>query len=654
MKILQKNNFMKQLYFIIAFYAISMTLMSQVVIKNCISGNCNNGWGKAEVSGGTYEGYFQNAIIHGKGATFTYSNGDVFKGEFRNGKINCTDGEYNRSNGDKIANCVFVDGVLKNGRYIFKNGDVYEGGFEKWKFTGKATFTYNSYSDKLHYIGEFENNMKNGQGCLTYRNGAKDDGEWKDDVFQGDKGKLLGRINGRDVILKQSNVSYNNKSYSVFFEPKFKLSKKNIQYFFLKDNYDVVGIIEVNNMSTINTGNYNPDWVSLNTNSELLKHINRNKHNKQIKGNLTLLAEDLYYDENKCIWKIILQCSTQAIDCNPAGKIENIKFIRHDPSDNGSFETVLKPSQEIIKIIENGNIPTIINGNIVTTGQYQGTYNFKKNDLVNIWTNKYNVSDDINLHNEGWTEYAEFPISYGIATDEEKKIVEASIALNNLNDNKIDTDFFEFIKADIDLGSAIDWSKDIDMNQCVLLSDATFDTYDLSHSLFSEILGLSSKKFIDNFKNKKFLIYENGNYKVLSFDYKSGRAPQGAPPRTAKAVVMAKTSTKNIVKYSNTLNYLGVVNSYLQFGTTIKAYTEGKISNAEYNMDLVMIGVGAIAIVVTAEVAIPMIVISGLYFIIKDYEKENPGKIQEFLNERADSWKKFEEITGERFWRITP
>ena len=36
------------------------------------------------------------------------------------------------------------------------------------------------------YMGEWKNNMKNGQGVMTYANGEKYEGEWKDDKREGD------------------------------------------------------------------------------------------------------------------------------------------------------------------------------------------------------------------------------------------------------------------------------------------------------------------------------------------------------------------------------------------------------------------------------------------------------------------------------------
>ena len=37
------------------------------------------------------------------------------------------------------------------------------------------------------YIGKFQNNKFNGQGVLTFKNGEKWEGKWKDDEFLGEK-----------------------------------------------------------------------------------------------------------------------------------------------------------------------------------------------------------------------------------------------------------------------------------------------------------------------------------------------------------------------------------------------------------------------------------------------------------------------------------
>jgi len=42
------------------------------------------------------------------------------------------------------------------------------------------------YMNGNKYMGEWKNNMKNGQGVMTYANGEKYEGEWKDDKREGD------------------------------------------------------------------------------------------------------------------------------------------------------------------------------------------------------------------------------------------------------------------------------------------------------------------------------------------------------------------------------------------------------------------------------------------------------------------------------------
>jgi len=598
---------------------VSSNLLGQEVIVNCKSGDCANGYGTATIGTATYVGYFKNKKIHGQG-TMTHANGDVYVGSFSEGVKSGRGGEYRRSNGDKVINCVFQNNVLKSGKYIFANGDTYEGGFEKWLFSGQGTFTYNRNSDKLHYIGEFVNGMKNGQGCLTYKNGTKEDGLWKDDVFQGIQGRLLGKINGKDVILKNDIVHYDNKTYSIFQEKKQIQSKLNILYFYIKESNEVVGIIKINN-PTFTQQTYNPDIVSLSTDEALLKHLNRNKYNKPAKGVLTHIGEGIYYDENYCIWKLFPK--KYSIYHNPEGKWENLKFVRPvPPNGNESYETILKTSSEVINLLEKDIYPDVISGTMVTTGGFQQTYNYVHVETSKFWRYIGHHYEDVDLHTSGWVVYAEFPITEGKPSIDERNRVETFIKLDNLKTGRLE--------------NFIEISETISKE-----SDNTIILSQIGLTLQEGIpVIIDFEKFSKALKDGKFILNTKNGDKLYKLTY------YGNQSQSAEMIQFAKKGTEQMAKVGNILTTTNLLTSNINVFFTMKSYIDGKISEEEYYLDIVMIGVGFVPITGWA--------VSGMYFIVKEIAKSDPEGFQKFLNDTDARARKFEEITGECFWRITP
>jgi hypothetical protein len=87
---------------------------------NCISGNCNTGFGTYIFpSGNKYVGNFVNSKREGKG-TFYFSNGDKFEGTFHNNER--SEGIYTYSNGAKYTGTYDASGIEYNGTMIALNG----------------------------------------------------------------------------------------------------------------------------------------------------------------------------------------------------------------------------------------------------------------------------------------------------------------------------------------------------------------------------------------------------------------------------------------------------------------------------------------------------------------------------------------------------
>ena len=73
------------------------------------------------------------------------------------------------------------DGI---GKYNYPNGDTYEGMWVNNIKEGEGTLTYNN--DRYTYIGTFKNDLFNGWGTLYIIGGEKYEGYWKDGRMDGE------------------------------------------------------------------------------------------------------------------------------------------------------------------------------------------------------------------------------------------------------------------------------------------------------------------------------------------------------------------------------------------------------------------------------------------------------------------------------------
>ena len=73
------------------------------------------------------------------------------------------------------------------GTFTWENSDKYVGEFKDGKFNGQGTYTFGPNSEWAgeKYVGQWWNNKKNGRGTYTYANGDKYVGEFRDDKFNG-------------------------------------------------------------------------------------------------------------------------------------------------------------------------------------------------------------------------------------------------------------------------------------------------------------------------------------------------------------------------------------------------------------------------------------------------------------------------------------
>ena len=121
------------------------------------SGYKNDCKGKVSYSNGTYNGFFKNDKMHGKG-TYTWKTGHKLIGTFYNG--NPTYGT-----------------ITFMGKW---KGDKYVGNFNNWNRHGQGTYYYKNGNI---YSGEWQNGKKHGKGTLTFKSGKVQKGNWKNDKF---------------------------------------------------------------------------------------------------------------------------------------------------------------------------------------------------------------------------------------------------------------------------------------------------------------------------------------------------------------------------------------------------------------------------------------------------------------------------------------
>lgn len=129
------------------------------VNAQCISGNCNNGYGIKKYNDGTlYIGDWWNDLPSGHG-TAIWPDGSIYVGDFIEGKYN------------------------GKGTH-FTNQNLYIGEFNHNLPSGNGTLFMNAGS---MYVGSFENGDMNGKGYFQHPDGTIEESFWKE-------GKPTGKV----------------------------------------------------------------------------------------------------------------------------------------------------------------------------------------------------------------------------------------------------------------------------------------------------------------------------------------------------------------------------------------------------------------------------------------------------------------------------
>jgi hypothetical protein len=161
---------------------------TKAIQRGCISGDCNNGYGKWNLENAVYEGYFKNGKREGKGKMVFWDN-STYVGDYANGLKNGK-GKYEYVDGS-VYDGDWVDNI-KTGQGIYvwgkgtDEGNRYEGSWVNNNKTGYGIHTYKKGKDEGdRYEGDWFDDKRTGFGKLTKKDGTIQEGKWINDVFQG-------------------------------------------------------------------------------------------------------------------------------------------------------------------------------------------------------------------------------------------------------------------------------------------------------------------------------------------------------------------------------------------------------------------------------------------------------------------------------------
>lgn len=180
-----------------------------------------NGKGKMFYQNGEkYEGNFENGEQKGKGI-FIFLDKTIYEGNFENGIFN-GEGKMKWKNGTEYIGNFIESSLSGKGEIVNIQKEKYVGDFKKNEFHGKGI--YYDYKSREEYNGYFECGLRKGKGIYKRKDGIIFDGEWDNDLPNGNgvikngNNKLKGFWrNGNYVEGKEiSDKTFDNLNKNIF------------------------------------------------------------------------------------------------------------------------------------------------------------------------------------------------------------------------------------------------------------------------------------------------------------------------------------------------------------------------------------------------------------------------------------------------------
>lgn len=132
----------------------------------------------------TYEGKWSDGTYEGYGVFFSKKEGYMYQGQWHKGHKH-GEGRYISLEEDIVFEGIWKDDIRHGkGKATLPNGDVLDGEWDDALFSGTALL---HYSTDEWYNGSFCRGERHGEGCMHYKDGTQEQGQWYHDYFVGDK-----------------------------------------------------------------------------------------------------------------------------------------------------------------------------------------------------------------------------------------------------------------------------------------------------------------------------------------------------------------------------------------------------------------------------------------------------------------------------------
>ena len=231
-----KNSFPKFLISNNSILETDTTLLENVKEDDNVEINYTSG--EIEDTNSNYSGGLLNYQKSGKGVQ-TFHDGNRYEGEFKNDLMDGV-GKYSFNNNDYYEGHFRAGQIDGEGEVKFGNQDVYKGNFRNFKRNGFGIYTFEDKTKiKYTFKGNFKDDNIDGFGSLKSEDGSFSYlGEWNNNVKEG-----LG-------LLNQNNYEFLGKFKNNLIEGYGKVTFKNGNKFegqFLNEKKNGFGIIKLNN-----------------------------------------------------------------------------------------------------------------------------------------------------------------------------------------------------------------------------------------------------------------------------------------------------------------------------------------------------------------------------------------------------------------------